>query len=97
MHTWVLTDDIVVYYYHHYQTSGLIYNTLQDICTRLNIPINSFNARIQNLIHVLTNGQHGLSNAAQQTREVAEMFKYSKQNDPNFQNNLQAVVNRILN
>ncbi|WP_107841369.1 hypothetical protein [Metasolibacillus meyeri] len=96
MHSWLLTDDIVVYYYHHYEASGLIYNTLQDICARLNIPINSFKARIRNLKYVLTNGQQGLSNVAQQTKEVAEMFKYAKQNDPNFQNNLQAVVNRIL-
>lgn len=96
MHKWLLTDDIVVYYYHYFQGQGLNYPTIQGICNRLGIPQKSFNARIQNLIHVLSNGQNGLRNAAQQTKEVAGLFEYSRLNDPNFQINLQAVVNRIL-
>ncbi|KPN97752.1 hypothetical protein [Lysinibacillus sp. ZYM-1] len=96
MHRWLLTDDIVVYYYYHFQGQGLIYPTIQGICNKLGITESSFKARIQNLIYVITNGQEGLSNAANQTREVAELLEYSRQNDTNFQNNLQVVVNRIL-
>lgn len=96
MHTWKINDDIVVFYYHFYGSRGLNYPTVSDISRRLGMSESSFNARIQNLIYVLTGGAHGLSNAATQTIEVAELFKYAQVNDPNFEDNLRALVNRIL-
>lgn len=96
MHKWSVTDDIVVYYFHHYGGNGLSHSNVKAISTKLGMPERSFNARIQNLIHHLTNGKHGLSNAASQTKEVADMFAYAQQNDQNFQHNLQVIVNRIL-
>lgn len=95
-HTWKLDEDIVVYYYHFYKLNGLNHQSLKQIVDKLGIDIQSFNAREQNLMYVLTNGSHGLSNPATQTVEVANLFEYAREHDENFQVNLSKIVNRIV-
>lgn len=95
-HIWKIDEDIVVYYYHFYKFSGLNCTSLQQIVNKLGMSIQSFNAREQNLIYVLTNGTNGLSNPANQTIEVANLFEYARQNDINFRVNLSKIVNRII-
>lgn len=95
-HKWSITDDLIVYYYHYYQGSELIRPTITDICTKLGMSESSFKARIQNVIAILTNNKQGLSNAAQQTESIVKLLEPSRQNDPNFKNNLRDIVNQTL-
>lgn len=95
MHNWTVEEDIFVYYYHYFKLQGLKTTSLPTILSKLGISQKAFLAREQNLIYIISNGQHGLSNPPIQLREIVDLFSLSFKN-ANFQTNLAPIVNRII-
>jgi hypothetical protein len=95
-HKWLVSDDIVAYYYYHFRGQGLNYSTTAEISNFLGMSEDSFKLRVQNVTSAIKGKTSGLSHVAKQTDQVVKLFEYARQNDSDFQHNMQVLINGFL-